>query len=110
VVEWARQDRPLIFSQPRLHSALHSLQSSNKPSETNTHRRRSDLPYPTSSSGKLPLPVSITMEEDNNAAVFAKEVTRLWRAWRTIHEMVQDRVQPLASLDGAHALNAAVRC
>jgi hypothetical protein len=33
------------------------------------------------------------MEEENNSAVYAKEVTRLWRAWRTIHEMVQDRVR-----------------
>lgn len=34
------------------------------------------------------------MEEDNsNQSVFAKETTRLWRAWRTVHEMVQDRVR-----------------
>jgi DNA-directed RNA polymerase I, II, and III subunit RPABC1 len=46
------------------------------------------------------------MEDDNannNASVFAKETTRLWRAWRTIHEMVQDRVRsafsPLRSLE-----------
>ncbi|KAJ4300492.1 DNA-directed RNA polymerases II 24 kDa polypeptide (RNA polymerase II subunit 5) [Collariella sp. IMI 366227] len=36
------------------------------------------------------------MEEESNATVFAKEVTRLWRAWRTIHEMVQDRGYELA--------------
>lgn len=30
--------------------------------------------------------------------VFAKEVVRLWRAWKTVHEMVVDRVrQPLLS-------------
>lgn len=34
------------------------------------------------------------MEEENSAGIHAKEVTRLWRAWRTIHEMVQDRVRP----------------
>jgi hypothetical protein len=32
------------------------------------------------------------MEEETSASAFAKEVTRLWRAWRTVHEMVQDRV------------------
>lgn len=32
------------------------------------------------------------MEEENNASAHLKEVTRLWRAWRTVHEMVQDRV------------------
>lgn len=37
------------------------------------------------------------MEEDNNSNVFAKETTRLWRAWRTIHEMVQDRVRTQSS-------------
>lgn len=33
------------------------------------------------------------MEEENVASIHAKEVTRLWRSWRTIHEMVQDRVR-----------------
>lgn len=33
------------------------------------------------------------MEEESNASIHTKEVTRLWRAWRTIHEMVQDRVR-----------------
>ncbi|KAL2016263.1 hypothetical protein VTK56DRAFT_4007 [Thermocarpiscus australiensis] len=36
------------------------------------------------------------MEEENNPSVFTKEVTRLWRAWRTVHEMVQDRGYELA--------------
>lgn len=30
--------------------------------------------------------------DDGSFGIFAKEVTRLWRAWRTVHEMVQDRV------------------
>jgi DNA-directed RNA polymerase I, II, and III subunit RPABC1 len=33
---------------------------------------------------------------DDNAGVVGKEVTRLWRAWRTVHEMVQDRGYILA--------------
>ena len=36
---------------------------------------------------------SSAMDEETPAGVHAKEVTRLWRAWRTIHEMVQDRVR-----------------
>jgi len=32
------------------------------------------------------------MEDETNASAYEKEVTRLWRAWRTVHEMVQDRV------------------
>ncbi|KAH6635539.1 RNA polymerase [Chaetomium sp. MPI-SDFR-AT-0129] len=36
------------------------------------------------------------MEEENVASIHAKEVTRLWRSWRTIHEMVQDRGYELA--------------
>jgi DNA-directed RNA polymerase I, II, and III subunit RPABC1 len=36
------------------------------------------------------------MEEESSASVHAKEVTRLWRSWRTIHEMVQDRGYELA--------------
>lgn len=31
------------------------------------------------------------MEDLGNDAV-GKETTRLWRAWRTVHEMVADRV------------------
>jgi DNA-directed RNA polymerase I, II, and III subunit RPABC1 len=33
------------------------------------------------------------MEEESNPSIHTKEVTRLWRSWRTIHEMVQDRVR-----------------
>lgn len=36
------------------------------------------------------------MEEDGKVNMFAKEVTRLWRSWRTVHEMVQDRGYELA--------------
>lgn len=37
------------------------------------------------------------MEEDQaSSSVHLKEVTRLWRAWRTVHEMVQDRGYELA--------------
>ena len=40
------------------------------------------------------------MEEGNSASANAKEVTRLWRAWRTVHEMVQDRVRGCVTQDG----------
>ncbi|KAL2147803.1 hypothetical protein VTI28DRAFT_5575 [Corynascus sepedonium] len=36
------------------------------------------------------------MEEESSASAHLKEVSRLWRAWRTIHEMVQDRGYELA--------------
>ena len=32
--------------------------------------------------------------DDQKANIHLKEVTRLWRAWRTVHEMAQDRVCP----------------
>lgn len=32
------------------------------------------------------------MEDDSTTTNFARETSRLWRAWRTVHEMVQDRV------------------
>ncbi|KAK0630620.1 RNA polymerase [Bombardia bombarda] len=31
-----------------------------------------------------------------NSSAFAKETSRLWRAWKTVHEMVQDRGYELA--------------
>jgi DNA-directed RNA polymerases I, II, and III subunit RPABC1 len=41
------------------------------------------------------------MEDDEGgeqtSAVNQKEVSRMWRAWRTAHEMVQDRVRKLSS-------------
>ncbi|KAK0643460.1 RNA polymerase [Cercophora newfieldiana] len=36
------------------------------------------------------------MEEEANSSIFARETSRLWRAWRTVHEMVQDRGYELA--------------
>ena len=33
------------------------------------------------------------MDDFGNDAVM-KETVRLWRAWRTVHEMVADRVRP----------------
>ncbi|KAK1755806.1 RNA polymerase [Echria macrotheca] len=36
------------------------------------------------------------MEEENNSTIWARETSRLWRAWRTVHEMVQDRGYELA--------------
>lgn len=33
------------------------------------------------------------MEDDSGSNIHHKETTRLWRAWRTIHEMAQDRVR-----------------
>ncbi|KAL1860403.1 hypothetical protein VTK73DRAFT_7358 [Phialemonium thermophilum] len=36
------------------------------------------------------------MEDDSRQGEWAKEVTRLWRAWRTVHEMVEDRGYELA--------------
>ncbi|KAK0619906.1 RNA polymerase [Immersiella caudata] len=36
------------------------------------------------------------MEEETNSSIFARETSRLWRAWRTVHEMVQDRGYELA--------------
>lgn len=36
------------------------------------------------------------MEEEGSANIHARETSRLWRAWRTIHEMVQDRGYELA--------------
>ncbi|KAK3491710.1 DNA-directed RNA polymerases II 24 kDa polypeptide [Neurospora crassa] len=36
------------------------------------------------------------MEDDNSPTSASKEVSRLWRAWRTVHEMVQDRGYELA--------------
>ena len=57
-------DHPTLFSNPPRHRAL----------------TQSLFPSP-------------TMEEESNASIHTKEVTRLWRAWRTIHEMVQDRVR-----------------
>ncbi|KAK3688174.1 RNA polymerase [Podospora appendiculata] len=35
-------------------------------------------------------------DEQHNTSAFAKDTSRLWRAWRTIHEMVQDRGYELA--------------
>jgi DNA-directed RNA polymerase I, II, and III subunit RPABC1 len=49
------------------------------------------------------------MEEESSASVHAKEVTRLWRSWRTIHEMVQDRVRKADITDSfslSHSGNA----
>ncbi|KAK0714597.1 RNA polymerase [Lasiosphaeris hirsuta] len=31
------------------------------------------------------------MEEEGSSSMHARETSRLWRAWRTVHEMVQDR-------------------
>ncbi|KAK3940692.1 RNA polymerase [Diplogelasinospora grovesii] len=36
------------------------------------------------------------MDDEPNASAYAKETSRLWRAWRTVHEMVQDRGYELA--------------
>jgi len=36
------------------------------------------------------------MEDDSSPTSASKEVSRLWRAWRTVHEMVQDRGYELA--------------
>ncbi|KAK1779149.1 DNA-directed RNA polymerase [Copromyces sp. CBS 386.78] len=36
------------------------------------------------------------MEDDSGPTSASKEVSRLWRAWRTVHEMVQDRGYELA--------------
>lgn len=32
-------------------------------------------------------------EETTANTVFARETSRLWRAWKTVHEMLQDRVR-----------------
>jgi DNA-directed RNA polymerase I, II, and III subunit RPABC1 len=32
------------------------------------------------------------MDEFGGSDAKSKEVVRLWRAWRTVHEMVEDRV------------------
>jgi hypothetical protein len=53
--------------------------------------RRSGEPEPTCIASNSSS--SVNMEEESNASMHAKEVTRLWRAWRTIHEMAQDRVR-----------------
>ena len=60
--------------------------------------------FPSNSASILNRPSSIfptlqTMEEEGSASVHAKEVTRLWRSWRTIHEMVQDRVRNAETTD-----------
>jgi hypothetical protein len=47
------------------------------------------------------------MEEESNASMHTKEVTRLWRSWRTIHEMVQDRVRKPSP---AYVTFSPVRC
>ena len=36
--------------------------------------------------------ITSNMDDEPKAGMWSKEVTRLWRAWRTVHEMVQDRV------------------
>ena len=36
----------------------------------------------------------LDQERAKIAADAERELTRLWRAWRTIHEMCQDRVRP----------------
>ncbi|KAL9628785.1 MAG: hypothetical protein Q9164_007147, partial [Protoblastenia rupestris] len=39
---------------------------------------------------------SVDQERQKLAADAERELTRLWRAWRTIHEMCQDRGYELA--------------
>jgi DNA-directed RNA polymerase I, II, and III subunit RPABC1 len=38
-----------------------------------------------------------------SADMHEKEVVRLWRAWRTVHEMVADRVRTIRLFPGASA-------
>jgi hypothetical protein len=33
------------------------------------------------------------MDDSSNSDVRFKETVRLWRAWKTVHEMVADRVR-----------------
>ena len=38
-------------------------------------------------------------DQPRDAAGVERELTRLWRAWRTVHEMCQDRVSDFPPLD-----------
>jgi hypothetical protein len=89
-----------IFLSPSSTATVLSVIASQHRNKPNLNKRRISTdhatlflepPNPTALTQQLfPSP---TMEEESNASIHTKEVTRLWRAWRTIHEMVQDRVR-----------------
>lgn len=56
------------------------------------HLRSVARHLPRNSSHSIPRQSHI-MDEEISPSIHTKEVTRLWRSWRTIHEMVQDRVR-----------------